>query len=88
MEEESIGMKIKIKAGRWNIPIWIPNGLILNKFTAKKIVKLLEEEVGTKINPAAILRFKKEIREFKKRNPDWKFIEVESEDGPNMEILL
>lgn len=81
-------MKIKIKAGRWNIPIWIPNGLFLNRFTAKKIVKLIEEEGGAKIDPAAILRFKKEIRDFKKRNPDWVFIEVKSEDGPNMEIRL
>lgn len=81
-------MKIRIGKNKWKFPIWIPNGLILNRLTVKKFAKQIEEETDKKIDPTLLLKLKKEIRDFKKRNPNWKFIEVESKDGTNFEIIL
>lgn len=83
-------MKITIKNERKRIRLLFPTGLIMNPvgfFIFKKLVKINGVDFS-KINAKSIVSISKTIRQCKRNIPDWKLVDIESNDGSSVTIEL
>ena len=81
-------MKIIVREheGR-SIHIALPTGLLLNRFTACILPGALEIK-GITVTREQAVRIVQAIRECRKRNSNWKLVEIEEENGGYVEITL
>ena len=73
-------MRIIVKGDDHNIHLWIPTGLVCNRFTAAAIGKEAGK-YGVKISPHQARILIKTLKEFRRTHPDWVLAEVQSGDG-------
>lgn len=81
-------MRINVNesSGR-SIRLRLPHGLVLNGLTAGIFsAKLKEEDVNISSKQLRILF--RAIRKYKRTHPQWKLMEVQSQDGDTVEITL
>lgn len=67
--------------------IRIPTGLALNRVTAGFLSKVCQKN-GADISKEQLRALIKVLKDYKKRHPDWKLLEVDDADGEQVEIIL
>ena len=80
-------MKIKVRAEGVNLNLPIPTGLVLNRFTAALLPKVLEES-GIHVTQAQAQRLVAAIRQFRRSHPDWVLVEVHAAKGEQVLVKL
>lgn len=81
-------MKILVKDPKTpTIRLWLPTGLVLNRFTAYFIPDALEQQ-GISVTREQAFTFIKVLGECKRRFPDWVLTEVEGASGEKVYIKL
>lgn len=80
-------MKIRIQAEGTNLNLPIPTGLVLNRFTAALLPKVLEEN-GIHLTGPQAQRLVSVIHQFRRSHPDWVLVEVESANGEQVIVKL
>lgn len=64
-----------------------PTGLIINKCTVG-IIRIKLKKEGINIPKKQILAIAKETKRYKKRNPDWNFIEINEKSGMSISFRI
>jgi len=67
--------------------IRIPTGLALNRVTAGFVSKVCKKN-GADISKEQLRVLIKALKDYKKRHPEWKLLEVDDADGEHVEIVL
>lgn len=81
-------MRIEIKDTEdADLRLWIPTGLIINRFTAMFIRPALRSH-GIHISDAQAAAFVNALRESKHRFKDWVLVDICSADGSKVYIKL
>ena len=69
------------------IRIHLPSGLILNRLSATIAAAALKEE-NVEISAESLNILFREIKKYKLTHPEWKLVEVHSDEGKSVEIIL
>lgn len=78
-------MYIKVQSPEKNLTLRLPTPILINSLTAAAASRHLSKN-GLQI-PAEILREAfRIVKKYKKRHPDWLFIEVQSANGEYVQI--
>lgn len=80
-------MRIIVRSDDTNINLPLPTGLVLNRVTAA-LAAWAAAENGVHITGAQMYALIGAIRDFKRSNPDWCLVEVESADGEYVMVKL
>lgn len=80
-------MKIQIRTPERGFNIVIPSVIALNHITALIMPSVMKKN-GTDIPLKASVGMVKEINRYRRNNPDWYLIEVESSGGACVKIKL
>ena len=81
-------MKILVKdPNEPTVRIWLPTGLVLNRFTALLAPMVLKDQ-GIVITREQAMTFIKTLHDCKSRFPDWVMVEVQGAKGENVYIKL
>ena len=70
-----------------NVRLWIPTGLVLNRFTALLAPMVLKDQEIV-ITREQAMTFIKTQHACKRRFPDWVMVEVQGAQGENVYIKL
>lgn len=81
-------MKILVKdPNEPTVRIWLPTGLVLNRFTALLAPMVLKDQ-GIAITREQAMTFIKTLHVCKRRFPNWVMVEVQGAQGENVYIKL
>ena len=87
-------MKIRIKSAENKLRLFfvLPNGLVLNRFTASIIASHINAELekrgGGRISTETVIELIDYLKRFKKTHPDWYLADVMTVDGNVVKIKL
>ena len=65
----------------------IPTGLIFNRLTVG-LAPVICRQNGMEITRKQALAFLKVLRDYKRRHPEWKLLEVSERGGNHVEIIM
>lgn len=75
---------VKERRGK-NKGLYLPNGLVLNRLSARIISARWKDKNGNLSGKQLHVLFRA-IKAYKKTHPDWKIVEVNSQNGETVEI--
>ena len=81
-------MRIKVTDGasfRLNLPL--PNGLVLNRFTAGFACRAMEEN-GIHITRSQMVCLIHAVKAYKRNHPEWVLVDVQSSHGESVYIKI
>ena len=84
-------MRIRIKTDECNLRLWIPTGLIFNRFTAGIAVHTLRKYTPGQwqhLTPEQMNALFYELRRIKDRYGSWEMVDVQSGDGEKVKVIL
>ena len=84
-------MKIRVKDGKHNINLWLPNWLVFGKLTERISVAALKYYVSDdleRIPPEKLSVLFAEMRRIKQKYGSWDLVDVQSVDGTMVKIIL
>ena len=81
-------MRIVVK-GNAGANIWlpIPTGLVMNRFTAVFVQKKLKE-YGLNVTKEQAVALIRALKQYRRKNPDWVLVEVQSSNGTFVKIKV
>lgn len=75
------------EGGEKDVCLRLPCGLVLNRLSAD-IVSVILKNKGVNISGKQLNLLFQAIKAYKTTHPEWKFIEINGNDGETMEIVI
>lgn len=80
-------MRIIAKGDDYNVRLWMPTGLVFNRFTAAAISKEMGK-YGVKISTRQARTLMKTLKEYRRTHPYWVLAEVTGAKGEYVLVKL
>lgn len=80
-------MKIQISSSGQRFNISIPSGIVFNRATAVLMPAVMKKN-GINISVKASVKMIKELNNYRKNNPEWYLVEINSSKGDTVRIKL